>query len=331
MPIARTILSRSRGFGLLCALFALPCAAAAPVPFTDLATPFERVALATAGQPETARIAAVRAALDPLLPGVYAAGAGTDRRIARALADFAAGQAGYDRAVSTFPAALASAVAKFRRVFPRFVSPLPIYLYHSLGTRDGGSDYLEPGHRLVMFFGADLIAALHADDSLEPFLDHELFHLEHQRAFADCDQFWCGLWQEGLAVDAAASMNPGATDHQLLLDMPAPIREATDRHWAQALCFVAAHFDDADEKVIAQALQGHGNPPAGLPDRFGYYVGFRIAKATDRPIVALARLDHAAARGLMRAALVRLMANAKAPCAPPTAKAAITGAAPHPV
>jgi hypothetical protein len=303
-------------------LVALSCVAAAPVPFADLATSFERTALATADQPEMDRVAAIRRAASASLPGVYPDGAATDRRIARALAGFPTEQGGFDLAIHAFPDALSRAVIRFRTVFPRFTPPLPIYLYHSLGTRDGGSAYLEPGHRLVMLFGADMIARLHADDSLEPFLDHELFHLEHQHSFPDCDQFWCVLWQEGLAVDAAASMNPGATDHQLLLDIPAPIRKPTDQRWPDALCFVATHFDDTDDAIMAQALQGGGHPPSNLPDRFGYYVGFRIARATDRAINSLDHLDHVAARKLMRATLIHLMADAIARCpAPPTRSA----------
>jgi len=316
--------------GLLAAA-ALLVGAAPPVKFTDLATPFERVAVSTAGQPEEARIRAVRRELDPLLPGVYAEGAKTDRRIAKALAEFPARQAGYDRAVKAFPGALANAVSRFRTVFPAFESPLPIYLYHSLGARDGGSDTLEPGHRLVMFFGADMIAALHGDNSMEPFMEHELFHLEHAHAFPDCDQFWCPLWQEGLAVFAAATMTPGADDHQLLLDMPSPVRGPTETHWAEALCFVAAHFDDTSDAVIAQAFQGHGNPPAGLPDRFGYYVGYRIAQATGRTLPALDRLNHEATRPLLRGVLIQLMSDAKAGCALPAADAPITAKAAHPV
>lgn len=304
---------------------------ARPEIFTDLATPFETVAIETAGQDITQRVAAVRKTLDPLLPGVYAAGAGMNQRIAKALVEFPSRQAGYDRAVRAFPIALSNAVKRFRTVFPQFTPPLPIFLYHSLGMRDGGSDYLEPGHRLIMFFGADMIAALHADSSLEPFFDHELFHLEHAHAFPDCDQFWCVLWQEGLAVDAAATMTPGATDHQLLLDTPAPMRAPTDARWEAALCFAAAHFDDTDDAVIAQALQGSGKPPSGLPDRFGYYLGYRLARATGRPIYELDRLDHEAARRLLRSTLIHAMVEARAGCPAPAAKAAITHNSPHAV
>jgi hypothetical protein len=315
----------------LCVTAALLMGAASPARFVDLATPFERAVVASAGKPMPARVAAVRSAVNALLPGIYREGDDADRHLADALATFPGIQAGYDRVVSGFPAALATATSRFRRVFPRFTSPLPIYLYHSLGMRDGGSDDLEPGHRHVMLFGADMIARLHADDSLVPFFDHELFHLEHAHAFPDCDQFWCALWQEGLAVDAAAVMTPGATDHQLMLDVPVPIRQATDPRWTQALCFVSSHFDDTSDSAIAQALQIGARPPSALPERFGYYVGYRIAQETRRPLVELDSLDHVAARRLLRATLVRSMVKAGATCAVPAAEHPTTSQAPHPV
>ena len=313
----------------LIAMAGLLGSAAPPLNYVDLATPFEHVATATVGKPEATRIAAIRSELDALLPGVYPPGAHTDRLIAKALAGFPARQMDYDRAVRNFPTALKSAVAHFRTVFPGFTSPLPIFLYHSLGQRDGGSAYLDPGRRHVMLFGADLIAKYHADDSLQPFLDHELFHLEHAHAFVGCDQFWCPLWQEGLAVDAAAAMTPGATDHQLLLDIPTKIRAPTDARWTEALCFVSTHFDDTSDAVIGQALMGGGKPPFGLPDRFGYYVGYRLAQATGQTVPSLARLDYQAARPLLRAALVRLMKEARADCSPPPLDAAITQRSPR--
>ncbi|MET0550980.1 MAG: hypothetical protein ABW002_17095 [Xanthomonas sp.] len=296
------------------------CLAASAAPAThavDLATPFEKAAIETAGQPEDVRIATIRSRINALVPGLYPDDAGTDRRIGTALHRFSVDQDDYDRVVADFPTALNGAIERFQAVFPGFASPLPIYLYHSLGQRDGGSGYLQPGNRHVMLFGADMIAQYHSDDSLEPFLIHELFHLQHARRFADCDPLWCTLWQEGLAVQATATMVPQATDHQLLLDIPAPIRAPTDRRWPAALCFVAAHFDDRDSAATANALQMGGHPPDGLPERFGYYVGFRLAQATGLQITRLSRLDHRAARAVARAALLALMTQAHASCAAP--------------
>ncbi|MBO9827966.1 hypothetical protein J7373_06845 [Xanthomonas sp. A2111] len=298
---------------------AVSASAAPAAPYVDLATPFEHAALETAGQPDAARIAAVRSRIDAMLPGLYPEGAGTDKRIGAALHRLSVDREDYDRAIADFPAALNGAIARFKRAFPDFASPLPIYLYHSLGQRDGGSDYLQPGKRHVMLFGADLIAKYHADDSLEPFLIHELFHLQHARHFADCDQLWCTLWQEGLAVDATATLVPQATDHQLLLDLPTPIRAATDRRWPAALCFAAAHFDETDSAATASALQMGGHPPDGLPDRFGYYLGLRLAQATGLDITRLSRLDNKAARPIARAALAKLMTDAAVTCAAPSA------------
>ncbi|PCG14305.1 MULTISPECIES: hypothetical protein [Sphingomonas] len=285
-----------------------------PLPYTDLATPFRNVATETAGQAETLRIAEIRSRMNGMLPGIYPAGPTYDTRIADALRRFPAVRSDYDRIVAVFPVALHDAIGRFETIYPHFESPLPIYLYHSLGQRDGGSDYLEPGHRHVMLFGADMIAKYHSDDSLEPFLIHEIFHLEHARHFADCDQLWCTIWQEGLAVEATAMMLPNATDHQLLLDIPAPIRGPTDARWAAALCFVAEHFEDTASAATASALLMGGNPPQGLPDRFGYYVGVRLAQATGLSIGRLSRLDNQQARPVARAALVKLIDDARAPC-----------------
>ncbi len=299
--------------------------------YVDLATPFEQVATETASQPQEARIAMVRDRINATLPGIYRRDASTDRLIADALVQLPAKQAAYNRVTSNFPIALSGAVKGFRKIFPDFRSPIPIYLYHSLGLRDGGSDYLEPGKRHVMLFGADMIAEYHSDNSLQPFLAHELFHLEHGRHFSDCDQFWCTIWQEGLAVDAAATMTPRATDRQLLLDIPEPIRPKTDARWKDALCFVAAHFDDTNGTAVVKALQMGGGPPNELPDRFGYYVGYRVAQATKMKLIYLSRLNNKSARPIVRSALINLMDSAQARCPRPAAEAVVIQQSPNPV
>ncbi|MEH3099743.1 hypothetical protein [Sphingomonas adhaesiva] len=317
----RRVWKRQLAVVSLCTSLATAGGLSAKVPhpprYVDLATPFETTVTETVGQTEAMRIATIRARMNALLPGIYPDGAGTDKRIASAVRQFPADRPGYDRVIAAFPMALNGAIGRFRQVFPDFAAPLPIYLYHSLGQRDGGSDYLQLGKRHVMLFGADMIAKYHSDDSFEPFLIHEIFHLEHARHFADCDQLWCTVWQEGLAVNATATMMPHATDHQLLLDIPTPVRAPMEARWTDALCFVAAHFDDTDSAATASALQMGGKPPDGLPDRFGYYVGFRLAQATGLKITQLSRLGNMDARTVARDGLVKLMHDAHAGCAVP--------------
>jgi hypothetical protein len=223
----------------------------------------------------------------------------------------------YRSVVHRFGPAIAEAVSRFRRIFPDFTPPLPIILAHELGVRDGGTDYV--AGRKVMLFGADLIAKLHDDNSLQPFLEHEMFHLEHARYFKDCDQYWCLLWQEGLATYAVSVMTPGATDHQLLLDQPQGIRDQTDAHWMQALCLVAAQFDETDEAAIAAAFTGGESGSSGLPRRFGYYVGYRVTveAARDHSLRYLARLDNKRARMIVAKAVGALISNSGSSCRQP--------------
>jgi len=308
------------------------CAASAPgLQFEDYATAFDQFASSTEGQPEAERVHRFLEEFDYLAPGLYADPdrAHLERRVARALADFPKIREPYRQTVARFPAALDTANTQFRHYFPDFVPPMPIYLAHELGIRDGGSDHV--GGKKVMLFGADVIAQIHNDDSLLPFIEHELFHLEHARHFQDCDQFWCPLWQEGLATYVASVMTPNVTDHQLILDAPQPIRAAVDAGWSEALCLVAASFDAAEEAPIKQAFMV-GDHPSGLPSRYGYYVGLRLAEAAARSadVNQLDHLDTNAARRVVRAALIELLNTAHASCAPPPADAAITYVAPRP-
>ena len=296
-----------------------------PVTFTDYATQFDDLEAHTEGMPSGQRVAQFLTTFNALAPGLYVDKDLTRlvRRIDKALTDFPSIRPAYRDVESRFPEALEIAVEHFRKVFPDFVPPIPIYLVHSLGTRDGGAAQVGAIH--AMLFGVDMIARLHNDDSLQPFLDHELFHLEHARYFNDCDQLWCPLWQEGLATFAASTMNPGSTDHQLLLDVPNPIRAETDAHWSEALCWIASRFDDTDDKDIGDAFTGGSHPPE-FPARFGYYVGLRVAEeaAGSRELPALARLNLQQARPVVARSLGSLIEATHAPCKPPALKGPIT-------
>jgi hypothetical protein len=309
----------------------LGAAAMPPIELTSYAPDFDAFEARTAGMAPEARVAEFRAEFGRIAPGLYTDRDATrlDRRIAKALAAFPALRPAYRSVVARFPSDLAAAVTAFRQSFPGFVAPMPIILAHELGMRDGGSAYI--GDHKVMLFGADVIAQIHNDDSLQPFLEHELFHLEHARSFADCDQLWCPLWQEGLATYAAAVMTRGASDHQLLLDQPKAIRAATDARWGEALCWFAAHFDSADGAQADLAFSG-GSAQSGFPPRFGYYVGLRIAgqAGSTTNLVALSRLNNEDARPVVAKALTTLLNASGAPCPPPSGSAPISHKAPRP-
>ena len=307
--------------------------------YRSFADDFERVADSTSGLPMTERIKVFRSTFDKLYPGLYADAdqSRLDGRIEKALTAFPSIRSKYDLVERKFPDALASAMKEFREAFAGFTPPMPIYLIHSLETRDGGT-VLVAG-RMVMVFGADEIAQFHWDESLQPFIVHELFHIEHIQHFADCDQLWCSLWQEGLATYTASVLTPNASDHQLILDVPHPIRQDTDAHWPDALCWTAQNFDSTNPPVISAAFTGGPKPSTfsedrrltPLPSRFGYYIGLRVATqaAKTRSLSELDRLDNQAARPVVVRALAELMQASHIPCRPPASRGQITHVAPR--
>jgi hypothetical protein len=301
-------------------LLAAPAAAAPPKPapkpapgltLIDLTPQFAQAYEATKSLPDDQKVAVFDAAFAKLLPGFYDAarpGAGGARyptRVLRALNAFPEQRAGIEAISSRFAAMLAPAQASFEARFGPMVGYPPIYLVDSLNEFDGGTRELPDGVRLI--FGADVIARIHARHAIQPFFHHELFHILHQRTFKGCEQVWCTLWQEGLAVHVATELNPGATDDELLLTQPAPIRAAVDANRAEAVCAVTARLDSTDEKAM-NALFSFDRLAPNLPPRFGYYVGSLVAKdlGRSRSLAELARLDNAHARPLIVAALHRL-------------------------
>ena len=307
--------------------------------YRSFASDFERVADSTSGLPMTERVRVFRSTFDKLYPSLYAHPdqSRLDGRIEKALTYFPSIRSTYDQVEPKFPEALANAMKEFCGAFPDFTPQMPIYLIHSLGTRDGGTDQVA-GCK-VMLFGADEIAQFHWDESLQPFIVHELFHIEHSRHFADCDQLWCSLWQEGLATYTASVLTPDASDHQLTLDVPHPIRRDADAHWGSALCWMAEHFDSTNPSEISAGFTGGPKPAtysgdrrlAPLPSRFGYYIGLRVAAqaAKARSLSELDRLDNQAARPVAARALAELMQASHLSCRLPAKQGSITYYAPR--
>jgi len=156
-------------------------------------------------------------------------------------------------------------------------------------------------------FGADVIARLHDFADERPFFHHELFHVYHAQFFDECAQAWCALWMEGLATLAAQRLNPGASDAELLLNQPRPIRADVERDRSAAVCAVARLVDSKDAADYA-GLFSNGPALEGLPPRVGYYVGYLVAEeaARGRSLMSLAHLRNPAARKVVDAAFAGL-------------------------
>jgi hypothetical protein len=148
------------------------------------------------------------------------------------------------------------------------------------------------------------------------------------------------LWQEGLATYTASVLTPNASDHQLILDIPHPIRKDTDAHWKDALCWTGEHFDSTNRSEVSAAFTGGPKPStfsgdrrlASLPSRFGYYIGLRVATqaAKTKSLSKLDRLDDQAARPVVARALTELMQASHLSCPLPARQGPVTHHAPRP-
>jgi len=297
---------------LAAAIFAGSPVQAAPRPgleLVDLTPRFTAAWEATTALPDAERPAAFRAAMAEAAPGFYprdklepAALARYDARLLRDLKAYPGQRAGIEGVSRSFGAMFRAAAPSFEARFGRMSGYPPVYLLHSLGEFDGGTRDI--AGKTTLLFGADMIVRYHAGDDLQPFFHHELFHLRHARTFKECDQVWCSLWTEGLAVYVAAKLNPKATDSELLLVQPEPIRPAVERDRKAAVCAAVARLDSASETDM-QALFSFGRLSAELPPRFGYYVGYLAAEelGKTRSLTQLAALDNAAVRPLLERGL----------------------------
>lgn len=288
----------------IAALFtAVPAAAQE---FKSYTADFDAFATTTTTMPPAERVKAFRDKFNQLVPGFYEPRYGAteekyNARVQRALESYPAERAKFLAAADSFAAAYAAANVHFRRFFPDYAPTVPIYLVHSLGEMDGGTRELRG--KEVAVFGADVIARVHDAGSIGPFLDHELFHFHHGRFFSDCSALWCSLWQEGLATYVAGRMNPGADDHALMLTIPRPIRPEVEPRLIEAMCFTRAKFASTDQDDYGKFFFGNGQ--SQFPPRFGYFIGYLLAKQIGEKMSldALAKLPPARVKPLLEAAL----------------------------
>lgn len=268
-----------------------PAPVASPPAFTliDLTDDYAAFWDRTQGVESSARVEAFKAEFatrfagfyDPERVKDYATREKYDARIARSFEAFPELRPRFQRTATSFVAMLTPARDDFARRFPDIVPIGDVYLVHSLGEMDGGIRTI--GGRRYLVFGADVMARLYAPGEERPFFQHEPFHVYHRQFFSDdCDEVWCALWAEGLAVYVSEQLNPGATDAQMMLTMPRPIRPEVDANLPAAVCAVRARLRSERPEDYGPLFIGGSRALPGLPPRFGYYVGYLVAREAGR-------------------------------------------------
>ena len=302
-------------FALLAAALLAGCAtpvertaAPAPLPLVDLTDEFAAYVDASRGKSDADRVAGLAPAFAALIPEFYdreRAAERYDARVLGALDEFPAKRAGIEAVSRRFAALIVPARASFEAAFGAVPLDRPFFLVHSMGEMDGGTRTLAGHSRLI--FGADVIAWIHKDQDMTPFFHHELFHVYHERLFPDCEPVWCNLWTEGLATYVSHALNPGATDAQLLLNLPVPLRAAVEGDRPRAICSVVARLGSTRSEDYRALFNFKSDDPA-LPGRMGYYIGYLVAAeaAKDHSLQELARMQPAEVKPLVERTLARL-------------------------
>ena len=251
--------------------------------YTDLTDDFAAAYNAAARQTDAKKAQAIRSALAPRLPGFYdAARLDNTARFEKWMADYMASYPAEREAIATvsrrFAAMFDPAVADFERRIGPLPTETPVFLVVSMGEFDGMTREL--GDQTYLLFGADMIAQYHGGEA-RAFVQHELFHIYHHKRFSGCAEVWCALWTEGLATYAAQQLNAQASDAELLLTIPEPIRPALEAHRGEAVCAALARLDST-EQADRNALLSFDRWSPNLPPRFGYLVGLWIAEDLGR-------------------------------------------------
>jgi hypothetical protein len=291
----------------LSACVAVPSKPASDLELVDLTDDFSAFWDDSHHMEDAARAAAFKAHFEPLVPGYYAREKvgpfNYNDFILKALKSYPEQRTGIQEVSRRFAHMMKPARLSFEAEFGPMGEMPPMYLLHSLGEMDGGVKNYQGAP--TMFFGADVIARNHLKHGIQPFFHHELFHAFHRRNFDLCDEVWCGLWSEGLAVYVAERLNPNAHDAQLLLVNPVPLRQAVESNRKDALCGVLGQLDSTE---TGNLFSGGGKSMGALPARVGYYIGYLVAAEAgkNRSLRELGNLPNNEVRPLVEGTLREL-------------------------
>ena len=274
----------------------------------DLTGQFDRFAMSTAEMPDGQRVVAFEKQIGPKANGFYSRKRtpdGYDFRVLVQLKTYPERRKATLAVSRKFDQLFAPARQKFESVFGPVTSRQPVFLIDSMGELDGGTRELDG--KSTLLFGADVIGEVHSGQNLAPFFYHELFHLYHEAKAPSCMAIWCSLWEEGLATYVASRLDPGASDDELVLNLPAPIRPAVEANRARSVCAVVRRLDSMAEEDFSALFQGDDRL-AGFPSRMGYYIGYLVARDIGRTheLHEIAEMSLVQARPLIDASLARM-------------------------
>jgi hypothetical protein len=190
--------------------------------------------------------------------------------------------------------ALPTELAHFRDAFPDFQCATPVYVLFSAGAFDGAVRSVA-GKRSLMF-GLD-VAARTQGPRLGPLVVHELFHVHHRATVPDGPgTFYWALWSEGLATYVSRRLNPSVAETEVCCLPALPETQAALEHLVPEALRLLDSEGSAD-----YARFFLGGSDLDVPQRSGYYLGYRVAAEAGRrySLAELARLRPEVVRKLI--------------------------------
>lgn len=248
----------------------------------NLAHEFDAVVSAQSGEGPAAQLAALDARFDGRVPGFYGSERFGDRaeavdRVRRdILAHWPEKREAALAVADQFAGRFDEAIDRFETAVGPLPTERPVFLLMSFGEFDGATRDFGNGEHL--YFGADAISQYYPGASTMPFLQHELFHIYHSQRMDDCPEIWCSLWNEGLATYTAERLNPGASDVELGLHLPKPIRPALESQRNEAICAVRSRLELTGSEAYNPLFTGMADETNPFPARYGYLVGLWLAE-----------------------------------------------------
>lgn len=212
---------------------------------------------------------------------------------------------------ASFAGEIEPIITRFANYFPDYEQSRPIMMVNSLGLFRARARSFKG--REYMMFGVDGMAAFHDWDDQAPFIHHELFHLYHEDRFDNCQELWCFLWTEGLASLVSHELNPGADYQELMLDNPVGSLARVDKNLAVALSSLEDELEVKNSQLYG-SLFLEGDAANAFPERYGYYLGYRIAReaALHHDIRDLAEIDATIAKPIVLKAYSTLLEKHRA-------------------